>query len=98
MKDDKPANQNTVKLAEVLPLAKAALMRAGCDAENATAVAESLWKAERDGAHSHGLFRLPGYLTSLKSGKVNGKARPLTKAIAPGVLHIDGDGGYGRHG
>jgi delta1-piperideine-2-carboxylate reductase len=50
--------------------------------------------AERDLCHSHGLFRLPGYVTSLRSGKVNGKARPTARRIAPAVVQVDGDRGY----
>ncbi len=87
---------DTVKLAleEVKPFASAALKRAGCDEVNADAVAECIFQAERHGAHSHGLFRMPGYLASLKSGKVNGKASPKITTSKPAVLSVDGDGGY----
>jgi delta1-piperideine-2-carboxylate reductase len=81
-------------LAEVRDFAAAKLTAFGCDAANAAAVADTIALAERDGAHSHGLFRMPGYLASLKSGKVNGKANPTTKPLRPGVLHCDGDNGY----
>jgi len=39
----------------------------GCDKDNATALARTVTNAERDGSLSHGLFRIPGYLASLKS-------------------------------
>lgn len=83
-----------LNLDEVKPLAKAALMNAGCNDENADAVAECVFQAERHGAHSHGLFRMPGYLASLKSGKVNGTAAPKLSNPKPAVLAVDGDGGY----
>lgn len=66
----------------------------GCDDANASAVADTITAAERDGAASHGLFRLPGYVATLKSGKVNGKSRPKLTELSPGVLQVDGDGGF----
>lgn len=92
-------NQDTpidmiLPLDSVAQLVQKVLMREGCDEANAQAVAEVLWKAERDGSSSHGLFRLPGYIASLRSGKVNGKAKPFVSNLSPGVLRVDGDGGY----
>ncbi|ANU06441.1 Ldh family oxidoreductase [Paraurantiacibacter namhicola] len=85
-----------VKLAldEVHALVVDTLMRCGCDEENAAAVARVITAAERDGCHSHGLMRLAGYAATLKSGKVNGKARPRVEQIAPAVVRVDGDGGF----
>ncbi|MFN2099652.1 Ldh family oxidoreductase [Altererythrobacter sp. MF3-039] len=70
------------------------LMRNGCDEENAAAVASVIAAAERDGCHSHGLMRLAGYAATLRSGKVNGNARPKVEQIAPAVVRVDGDGGF----
>ena len=72
----------------------AALERAGCNAANAGALADNICIAELSGAHSHGFFRLPGYFSALKSGKVNGHARPRVSRPRPGILRIDGDGGF----
>lgn len=77
------AGDVVLSLEAVRQLAFTALVRAGCDQENADAVAETIMMAERDGAHAHGLFRLPGYVASLKSGKVDGRARPSCERIAP---------------
>lgn len=79
-----------VPLAEVRQTAYAALTRAGCDHENADATAGVMAAADGDGCASHGIFRLAGYLATLKSGKVDGKARPLIKRLAPSVVQIDG--------
>ncbi len=84
----------TLSLEEVEALARRCLSANGCDEANAAAVAANVTAAEGDGAHSHGLFRLPGYVASLRSGKVNGKADPKGEAISPGVVRVDGDGGY----
>lgn len=84
----------TITPEDARAIARAALAAHGCDAANADAVADTIARAERDGAASHGLFRLPGYVASLKSGKVNGTSRPRVSNRAPAILHVDGDGGY----
>ncbi len=66
----------------------------GCDTANARAVANTIMAAERDICHSHGVFRLPGFVASLKSGKVDGKASPTIEKTAPGVLRVDSHGGF----
>ena len=85
----------TVPLPELRKTIYAALSRAGCDHENADAVAAAVMAAaDSDGCASHGVFRLAGYLASLKSGKVDGKARPSVTSLAPGVVKIHGRGGF----
>lgn len=79
-----------IALDDVARVARAALMRAGCDEANARATADVMTRAERDGCSSHGLFRLPGYLASLNSGKANGRAAPVARALAPGVVRVEG--------
>lgn len=83
-----------LSLSEARALALAALEAHGADRANAEAVADIMIRAERDRCASHGLFRLPGYCASLRSGKVNGLASPKLHDIAPGVLRVDGDGGF----
>jgi delta1-piperideine-2-carboxylate reductase len=83
-----------ISLEEVNSLSQQCLRANGCDSANATAVSANITAAERDGCHSHGLFRLPGYIASLRSGKVNGAADPRVDSLSPGVIRVDGDGGY----
>ncbi|NNE57990.1 MAG: Ldh family oxidoreductase [Hellea sp.] len=71
-------------------LAHDTLKKFGADDLNAAAVAKTITKAERDGCVSHGLFRLPGYVATLKSGKVDGNARPTVKSLAPAVVQVNG--------
>ncbi len=78
-------------------LAKTTLMKFGADAENAGAVADTITMAERDGCVSHGLFRLAGYVATLKSGKVDGKARPKINTLAPAVVQVDGKNCFAPH-
>ncbi|WP_193188821.1 Ldh family oxidoreductase [Nisaea sediminum] len=84
----------SMTLEEAHALAVSCLQRNGADAENARAVADIVTAAERDLCHSHGLFRIPGYVASLKSGKANGKARPAVSELAAGVVRVDGDDGF----
>ena len=86
----------TVELSvtEIHQLADDVLQANGCDAANAKAIATTVSTAERDGSESHGLFRIPGYVGSMRSGKVNGKANPTPNAITPAVIQMNGDNGY----
>lgn len=81
-------------LEEAHDLAMTCLTANGCNAANAEAVTATIMAAERDGCASHGLFRLPGYIASLKSGKVNGAAEPRVEDLAPAVVRVDGDLGF----
>ena len=83
-----------VSLQDLRTTLHAALFRAGCDSENADAVASVMAAADGDGCASHGVFRLAGYLASLKSGKVNGQTRPSVARLAPAVIRVDGRGGF----
>lgn len=83
-----------MELDEISKLATSTLMRFGADEANAGAVARIVTGAERDGSHSHGLFRLPGYVKALKSGRVKGDAAPTAAEMAPGILRVDGDDGF----
>ena len=78
-------------LAEAESLARRVLAAHGCDAQTAAAVAANMAGAERDGAKSHGLFRLPYHVRHLRAGTANGRARPVLHRDAPGVLRVEGD-------
>ena len=76
---------------EIYDLAKKTLLSNGCNDETASILADLIMKAERDGSLSHGLFRLPAYVTGLKSGKINGKGIPEVKKISPSVIKVLGN-------
>ena len=81
----------SLSLDEIFDLAKKTLLANGCDDENASILADTIMKAERDGSVSHGLFRLPAYISGLKSKKINGKARPELQSVAPSVIKVLGN-------
>ena len=81
-------------LDEIHALAYDALTGNGADHENASALAQTIMTAERDGSVSHGLFRLPAYISSLRSGKANGSARPKAERVSASLIRVDGDHAY----
>jgi delta1-piperideine-2-carboxylate reductase len=99
---DKPLNKGEEKkmtsvnlsVEQCHTLAFRALRANGCDEPNARAIADVMTAAERDQCHSHGLFRLPLYIGALKSGKVNGSARPTYEWLSPSVIQVQGDQGF----
>ncbi len=76
-------NTLNLTLDEIFVLAHDTMIANGCDHENASALADIIMRAERDGSHSHGLFRVPGYVKALRSGKVDGKAQPSVTRKTP---------------
>ncbi len=84
----------TLELTEVRALATEILQTNGASAENAAAVADVVTRAEADGCPSHGLFRIPGYVASLKSGRADGQAVPMVEDTAPGVVQVDAKNGF----
>ena len=81
-------------LDEIYQLAFDCLTKAGADHANADAVATTVMRAERDGSVSHGLFRIPGYVATLISGKVNGCADPKPEQVTPAFVRTHGQNGH----
>ena len=79
---------------DLVSLLAAMFRRHGCADHVALLLAENMAGAERDGAESHGIFRIAGNLGSLDSGWVDGKAEFAIEDAAPGVLRADGRNGF----
>ena len=86
-----------INLQEIKELVVSVFQNQGCDLPNANALAKTIVSAERDGSSSHGLFRVPGYVASLQSGKVNGKASPKMKYQTPVILKCNADNGFASY-
>jgi delta1-piperideine-2-carboxylate reductase len=80
--------------AELAALLHAIFLKHNCSDGVATILADNMALAEGDGAHSHGIFRVPGNLGSLDSGWVDGHALPVIEDVAPAVLRGDGRNGF----
>jgi delta1-piperideine-2-carboxylate reductase len=62
----------------------------------ASVLAENCAGCERDGAISHGIFRIPGYLASLDTGWVDGRAEPEITVVSPSFIRIDARNGFAQ--
>lgn len=85
-----------VSVEELTELVAGIFVRHGMTPENADCVAEVVAAAERDGSTSHGLLRLAGYVSTLQSGWVDGKAVPVVSEVAPGLLATDAANGFAQ--
>ena len=81
-------------LDEISDLSTRVFVSNGCDDANTHALVRTIVSAERDGCRSHGLFRVPGYVAALRSGKVDGRAAPTVTQKTPVILQVDGAGGF----
>ena len=81
-----------------IAVAKAAqlLQDAGVPAEQAEVTARCIVASDRWGIGSHGLMRLPFYLSRLKAGGINPSAQLKTVTDLPSLVVFDGDDGLGH--
>lgn len=75
-------------------LASDALCASGAAEPAARATAHALVAAEADGQGGHGLARVPSYAQQLRSGKVDGRAVPSARRVAPAVVRVDAGLGF----
>ncbi|MDZ7748899.1 MAG: Ldh family oxidoreductase [Halofilum sp. (in: g-proteobacteria)] len=81
-------------LDEVHALALDACRTAGCSDAQARAIADTVTAAERDGAKSHGLFRVPFYVKAIRGSGAVPDAEPELEELAPAVLRVEGGRGF----
>lgn len=89
-----PARQ--IPFAELVNLLQRIFVRHGCSEAVAAVLASNCASAQRDGAHSHGVFRIPGYVSTLASGWVAGRAEPVVRDVASGYVSVDAGGGFAQ--
>ncbi|HET9067855.1 MAG TPA: Ldh family oxidoreductase [Amaricoccus sp.] len=84
----------TLSFAALADRVRAVLEAAGFAAVQAAALARVVVAAERDGARSHGLYRLEGMLASARAGVVDPRAEPV---LLPddGTAIVRVDAGFG---
>ncbi len=81
---------------ELVALLTDIFRKAGLSRHNASILADNCARCERDGSHSHGIFRIPGYLGSLESGWVDGNADPIVERVSDTYLRIDAANGFAQ--
>ncbi|MEX4005058.1 Ldh family oxidoreductase [Paraburkholderia sp. EG285A] len=85
-----------LSLAQVHDLAVRVLTTNGMDADHAAAIARVITAGQRDECHSHGIYRLIVCVKSLREGKLNGHARPVTQDVSAAVVRVNADFGYSQ--
>lgn len=80
-------------IAELQQLAADALKRAGASERMAAATASALVAAEAEGLASLGLSRVAQYAAQLRTGRVNGHARPGMLRVRASTCLVDADEG-----
>src|SRR5579862_4224951 len=73
-----------------------ALAACGLPGPDAAIVAGAMLDADLSGSDAHGIFRLPGYLRTLKQGHINPRANIRVIERGPATALVDGDNGMGH--
>jgi L-2-hydroxycarboxylate dehydrogenase (NAD+) len=82
--------------AALLAFTRDALAACGIPDADAETAAKAMVEADLTGFDSHGVFRLSSYCDTIKSGRVNPKAKIKVLQRAPATALIDGDNGIGH--
>jgi delta1-piperideine-2-carboxylate reductase len=89
------AKPSTVmSIAEVEAFAMRVLRANGLAEHQAVPIARAMAAAEASDCRSHGLYRLIGYVGSIRSGRVSAVAAPRLERVAGSFLRVDGDNGF----
>jgi delta1-piperideine-2-carboxylate reductase len=90
------AETHSLSFDELAELLRQVFLRHGTSSEVAQVLSQNCASAQRDGSHSHGIFRIPGYLSSLASGWVSGTAEPQVEDVGAGFIRVDAQGGFAQ--
>jgi len=71
-----------------------ALTGAGTKPDNARYFTEAILDTELSGLEGHGFYWLQYYCQHVRSGKVDGRAKPLVKKLSPVSFRIDANRGF----
>lgn len=91
-----PACVDKISFDELVELLRQVFLHHGVSDAVARCLADNCATAEQDGAHSHGVFRIPGYLSTLASGWVDGQATPIVEDVASAFVRVDAAGGFAQ--
>jgi delta1-piperideine-2-carboxylate reductase len=89
-------NEVLVDFDELKSLLKSIFISNGTSEFAAETLASNCAGCEQDGALSHGVFRMPGYVASLKTGWVDGYAEPVVTQVSPSFIRIDARNGFAQ--
>lgn len=87
---------HTASFEQLVDLLQEVFLANGTSPDVAQVLAENCAMAQRDGSHSHGIFRIPGYLSSMASGWVDGRAIPVVEDVGAAFVRVDAAGGFAQ--
>ncbi|AYG57530.1 Ldh family oxidoreductase [Rhizobium jaguaris] len=88
--------QTRISYDDLTSLLARIFVRFGVSEANAAIVAANCAGCERDGSLSHGVFRMPGYVSSLRSGWVDGKAVAAVLDVSTAFIRVDARNGFAQ--
>lgn len=86
----------TLSLDRLKALLEQVFLRNGCSRTVAAVLSENCASAEAAGSFSHGIFRIDGYVSTLRSGWVDGRAEPEVTVRSSSFLHVDAANGFAQ--
>ncbi|KAJ9165737.1 Malate/L-lactate dehydrogenase [Coniochaeta hoffmannii] len=75
--------------------AQAILQANGVSKDNAAIIASGLVQADLRGVDSHGINRIPSYMSRVRNGVLDPAAKPTLTQVTPVVGLVDGHNGFG---
>src|SRR3954453_21850530 len=89
-------NSRRISAAAIRAFMTDAFRACGLPEADAGTVAGAMLDADLSGADAHGIFRLPGYVRTLKNGHINPRANIKILERSPATALVDGDNGMGH--
>ena len=86
----------SVRFVDLADLLQRIFVTAGMTLENARILALNCAVCERDGSLSHGIFRIPGYVASLKSGWADGRVTPTVEDVGAAFVRVNAHNGFAQ--
>lgn len=83
-----------LSLDDTRDLARRALSRLGLSDDHIRSISDVLVAGQRDECHSHGLYRLTYIVESIRKGKADPLAEPVTEDAAPAIVRVDARRGF----
>lgn len=83
-------------LNELIQILHSIFVGYGTSLDVAKILATNCALAERDGSDGHGVFRIPGYVSTLQSGYVDGRAEAIIDTAAGAFIRVDACNGFAQ--
>jgi delta1-piperideine-2-carboxylate reductase len=86
----------TIEFPALVSLLERIFLNHGASAQVASVLAANCAAAQQDGAESHGVFRMAGYMATIASGWVDAAAVPRVEDLASGYVGVDAANGFAQ--